>query len=124
MQSYESLLNGDLNWALIEGSMHFEGNSAVHRTLRRLAGRLEANPVKCGGIDYVIAAWMALFSDGCRRVYGFYQQLAQGMNLCSQQILEFCVQKSRYAPCPALRGSCLELSNPLPPLREICYDAD
>jgi hypothetical protein len=124
MQSYESLLNGDLNWALIEGSMHFEGNSAVHRTLRRLAGRLEANPVTCGGVDYAIAVGMVLFSVGCRRVYGFSQQLAQGMNLCSQQILESCVDKSRYAPCPVLRGSCLELSNPLPPLREICYDAD
>lgn len=62
MQSYESLLNGDLNWALLEGSMHFEGNSAVHRTLRRLASRLEEL-----GVDYAIAGGMALFFHGYRR---------------------------------------------------------
>ena len=40
MQSYESHFNGDLNWALLERNMHFEGTSAVHRTLRRLVHRL------------------------------------------------------------------------------------
>jgi hypothetical protein len=62
MQSYESLLNGDLNWALMEGSMHFEGASAVHRTLRRLVHRLEDL-----GVDYPIAGGMALFFHGYRR---------------------------------------------------------
>jgi hypothetical protein len=62
MQSYESLLNGDLNWALLEGSMHFEGTSAVHRTLRRLVLRLEDL-----GVDYAIAGGMALFFHGYRR---------------------------------------------------------
>lgn len=62
MQSYESLLNGDLNWALLEGSMHFEGTSAVHRTLKRLAERLEEL-----GVDYAIAGGMALFFHGYRR---------------------------------------------------------
>lgn len=42
--------------------MHFEGNSAVHRTLRRLAGRLEDL-----GVDYAIAGGMALFFHGYRR---------------------------------------------------------
>lgn len=62
MQSYESQLNGDLNWALIEGSMHFEGTSAVHRTLRRITERLEQL-----GVDYAIAGGMALFFHGYRR---------------------------------------------------------
>jgi hypothetical protein len=62
MQSYESLLNGDLNWALMEGSMHFEGTSAVHRTLKRLAHRLDELD-----IDYAIAGGMALFFHGYRR---------------------------------------------------------
>jgi hypothetical protein len=62
MQSYESLLNGDLNWALMEGSMHFEGTSAVHRTLKRLAHRLDEL-----GVEYAIAGGMALFFHGYRR---------------------------------------------------------
>ena len=62
MQSYESHLNGDLNWALLEGSMHFEGHSAVHRTLRRLVERLDEI-----GVDYAIAGGMALFFHGYRR---------------------------------------------------------
>jgi hypothetical protein len=62
MQQYESLLNGDLNWALMEGSMHFEGTSAVHRTLKRLAHRLDEL-----GVDYAIAGGMALFFHGYRR---------------------------------------------------------
>jgi hypothetical protein len=62
MQSYESLLNGDLNWALMEGSMHFEGTSAVHRTLKRLAHRLDEL-----NVDYAIAGDMALFFHGYRR---------------------------------------------------------
>ena len=62
MQSYESQLNSDLNWALLEGSMHFEGTSAVHRTLERLVARLNEL-----GIDYAIAGGMALFMHGYRR---------------------------------------------------------
>ena len=42
--------------------MHFEGNSAVHRTLRRLATRLDEL-----GVDYAIAGRMALFFHGFRR---------------------------------------------------------
>ena len=62
MNTYESLLNDDLNWALQEGSMHFESDSAVHKTLRRIAERLaELN------IDYAIAGGMALFFHGYRR---------------------------------------------------------
>ena len=35
MVVYEQLLNRDLDWALREGSMHFERDSAVHKTLRK-----------------------------------------------------------------------------------------
>jgi hypothetical protein len=70
MQSYESLLNGDLNWALMEGSMHFEGTSAVHRTLKRLAHCLDEL-----GIDYAIAGGMALFFHAYRRFTGVQQVL-------------------------------------------------
>jgi len=42
--------------------MHFEGNSAVHKTLRRIVERLEELD-----IDYVIVGGMALFFHGYRR---------------------------------------------------------
>ncbi len=42
--------------------MHFEGESAVHKTLRRLVARLDEL-----GIDYAIAGGMALFFHGYRR---------------------------------------------------------
>lgn len=42
--------------------MHFEGNSAVHKTLRRIAERLEELD-----IDYAIVGGMALFFHGYRR---------------------------------------------------------
>jgi len=60
--TYEALLDSDVNWALREGSMHFEGESAVHKTLRRLAQRLEEL-----GIDYALAGGMAMFLHGYRR---------------------------------------------------------
>ena len=62
MVTYEQLLNRNLDWALREGSMHFEGASAVHKTLRRIAERLEQL-----GVDYAIAGGMALFFHGYRR---------------------------------------------------------
>jgi hypothetical protein len=62
MVTYEALLNQDLKWALNEGSMHFEGNNAVHKTLRNIAARLDDL-----GIDYAIAGGMALFFQGFRR---------------------------------------------------------
>jgi len=62
MITYESLLDRDLEWALREGSMHFEGESAVHKALRRIAARLDEL-----GIDYAIAGGMAMFFHGYRR---------------------------------------------------------
>lgn len=62
MTAYETQLNDDVQWALLEGSMHFEGESSVHKTLRRLVERLEKLD-----IDYAIAGGMALFFHGYRR---------------------------------------------------------
>jgi hypothetical protein len=61
-QAYEQHLNQDLPWALREGSMHFEGNSAVNRTLEKITGRLEEL-----NIPYAVAGGMALFAHGFRR---------------------------------------------------------
>jgi hypothetical protein len=59
---YEEQLSRDLDWALREGSMHFEKESAVHKTLRRITRRLDEL-----GIPYALAGGMALFLHGYRR---------------------------------------------------------
>src|SRR5439155_2566781 len=62
MASYEQLLDRDPRWALKEGSMHFEKESAVHKALEAIARRLDEL-----GIPYAIAGGMALFFHGYRR---------------------------------------------------------
>lgn len=62
MIAYEELLNQNVWTALREGSMHFEKESAVHKTLVRIARRLDEL-----GIPYAIAGGMALFFHGYRR---------------------------------------------------------
>jgi hypothetical protein len=62
MIAYERQLDADRRWALLEGSMHFEGGSAVHKTLTKLAARLDEI-----GVPYAIAGGMALFFHGYRR---------------------------------------------------------
>jgi hypothetical protein len=59
---YEVKLDRDFPWALREGSMHFEENSAVQNTLKRIAKRLDEL-----GIPYAIAGGMALYYHGYRR---------------------------------------------------------
>ena len=39
--TYEERLDADLRWALIQGSRHFEKDSAVFRVLRNIAQRLK-----------------------------------------------------------------------------------
>lgn len=60
--TYEDRLNQDFDWALREGSMHFEDKSAVHTTMREIARRLEEL-----GIPYAVAGGMAMFAHGYRR---------------------------------------------------------
>lgn len=62
MVTYEEQLDRDTNWALLEGSMHFEEKSAVHTTLRNLTQALNEL-----GVDYAIAGSMAMFLHGFRR---------------------------------------------------------
>ncbi len=59
---YEERLDGDLNWALREGGMFFQGESEVQKSLRRITARL--NDL---GIDYALVGGMALFLHGFRR---------------------------------------------------------
>lgn len=60
--TYEQLLNQDLEWALIEGSLFFEGRGRVQETLKRITARLEQL-----GIPYAVAGGVALFLHGYRR---------------------------------------------------------
>jgi hypothetical protein len=62
MLIYEEQLNRNLNWALREGSRHFEEKSAVHQALRKIARRLDEL-----GIPYAVVGGMALFMHGVRR---------------------------------------------------------
>src|SRR5436305_2905485 len=62
MLVYEQLMDRDPGWALKEGSMHFEGQSAVHKALARITKRLTEL-----GIPYAVAGGMALFQHGYRR---------------------------------------------------------
>lgn len=59
---YEVRLGQDRLWALREGSMHFEKESAVQQTLTRIARELDSL-----GVPYAIAGGMALFFHGYRR---------------------------------------------------------
>ena len=62
MVTYEQLLDADLDFALREGSMHFEENNAVHKTLRNITGRLNER-----NIPYAVVGGMAMFAHGFRR---------------------------------------------------------
>jgi hypothetical protein len=62
MTTYEQLLDRNLDWALREGSLHFEKESAVHKSLRKITRRLDEL-----GISYAVSGGMALFFHGARR---------------------------------------------------------
>ena len=62
MQTYEEQLDANFDLAMREGSMHFEGSNAVHKTLLRIAHRLDEL-----GIDYAVAGGMCLFRHGFQR---------------------------------------------------------
>lgn len=62
MITYENRLDADLNYALREGSMHFEERNAVHDTLRRITSRLAELQ-----IPYAVVGGMAMFAHGFRR---------------------------------------------------------
>src|SRR5436305_4549917 len=62
MITYEQQLNRDRRWAFREGSMHFEKESAVHKTLDAISRRLDEL-----GIPYAVVGAMAFFFHGFRR---------------------------------------------------------
>ena len=62
MTTYERRLDSDLNFALREGSMHFEEKNAVHDTLRGITRRLTEI-----GVPYAVVEGMAMFAHGFRR---------------------------------------------------------
>lgn len=62
MSTYRERLDRNPGWAMSEGSRHFEDDSAVHASLRRIAQHLADL-----GIPYAIAGGMALFQHGFRR---------------------------------------------------------
>jgi hypothetical protein len=62
MVTYEQQLDQNKAWAFKEGSMHFEKESAVHKSLEKIARKLDGL-----GIPYAIAGAMALFFHGVRR---------------------------------------------------------
>ena len=62
MIAYEQQLNRDRRWAFQEASMHFEKESAVHKTLERITQRLNEL-----GIPYAVVGGMAMFFHGFRR---------------------------------------------------------
>jgi hypothetical protein len=62
LRTYEDRLDADTEWALSEGSRHFDEKSAVHDTLREIALRLDSLQ-----ISYAIVGGMALFLHGFRR---------------------------------------------------------
>jgi hypothetical protein len=62
MVVYEELLDRDLDWALQEGSRHFDETNSVHKTLRKIVRRLDEL-----NVPYALAGGMALFFHGFRR---------------------------------------------------------
>jgi hypothetical protein len=62
MITYEQRLKGNREWALQEGSMHFERDNSVHNTLRKITKRLDEL-----GIPYALVGGMAMFLHGYER---------------------------------------------------------
>jgi hypothetical protein len=62
MLTYEQRLSADGEWALQEGSMHFDQNNSVFEALHKITARLEAL-----GIRYAVVGGMSMFLHGYRR---------------------------------------------------------
>src|SRR5689334_7182868 len=60
--NYDNRLNRNPEWAMLEGSRHFDEKSAVFDALRNITKRLEEL-----GISYGIVGGMAMFRHGLRR---------------------------------------------------------
>lgn len=62
MRSYEKELDRDIDWALRQGSMHFDEKNAVHAALREITSRLRQL-----NIPFALVGAMAMFHHGFRR---------------------------------------------------------
>jgi hypothetical protein len=62
MNIYEQQLAADPSWAIREGSMHFDSDSAVHKALLKFVKRLDNLR-----IPYALVGGMAMFFHGYRR---------------------------------------------------------
>jgi hypothetical protein len=62
MLAYEQALKQQKMWGFREGSMHFEKESAVHKSLQRIVRRLDELQ-----IPYAVAGAMAMFFHGYQR---------------------------------------------------------
>ncbi len=60
--TYEQQLDSDPEWALAEGSRHFDQQNSVYRTLNRICRRLSELQ-----IPYAVVGGLALFQHGYRR---------------------------------------------------------
>src|SRR5260370_34993876 len=87
LRTYEDQLNADTEWALREGSRHFDEKSAVHDALREIARRLDSL-----GIAYAIVGGMALFLHGFRRFTEDVDVLvtAEGIKSIHQILIGLC----------------------------------
>jgi hypothetical protein len=59
---FEHAMSLDPRWAMSEGSLFFDGEGRVQKSLQRIAGRLDEL-----GIPYAVAGGMALFAHGYQR---------------------------------------------------------
>jgi hypothetical protein len=78
MITYEKQLSQNIEWALREGSIHFEEKSAVHSALKEIARRLNALE-----IPYSVVGETALFAHGLRRFSENVEILVTPEGLCA-----------------------------------------
>ena len=60
--AYEQQMSQDLEWAMTQGSLFFEGRGKVQETLQRITNRLDEL-----AIPYAVVGGLALFAHGFRR---------------------------------------------------------
>jgi hypothetical protein len=87
MQTFESKLRNDLNWALDEAGRYFQGCGSVHDTVRRVAHHLDMQH-----IPYAVAGDVAMFFHGFRQFTSKVEILltSKGIDALQPEIMEDC----------------------------------
>ncbi len=88
--TYEQRLNADPRWALREGSMHFDKENGVFRSLDRITQRLDEL-----GVPYAVAGGMALFFHGYRR---FTEDVDILVNKAGLEVIHKALRGLGYVP--------------------------